>query len=100
MFGQSRWSHSWGWEGKSSRRNERWAIIFQWRSRNILRTFEARGRPREGFEMGTIDSKGVSAGLHHENAMKSRRHARRAVWWRRRELNPGPKTVSATDLHV
>jgi hypothetical protein len=22
------------------------------------------------------------------------------VWWRRRELNPGPKTFSATDLHV
>jgi len=21
-------------------------------------------------------------------------------WWRRRELNPGPKTVSTTDLHV
>ena len=23
-----------------------------------------------------------------------------AAWWRRRELNPGPKTVSTTDLHV
>ena len=22
------------------------------------------------------------------------------VWWRRRELNPGPKTFSTTDLHV
>ncbi len=21
-------------------------------------------------------------------------------WWRRRELNPGPKTFSTTDLHV
>ena len=24
----------------------------------------------------------------------------RVEWWRRRELNPGPKTFSATDLHV
>jgi hypothetical protein len=22
------------------------------------------------------------------------------VWWRRRELNPGPKIVNASDLHV
>ncbi len=42
----------------------------------------------------------LSAGIHHDKAMKSRRHARSAVWWRRRELNPGPKTFSTTDLHV
>jgi hypothetical protein len=23
-----------------------------------------------------------------------------SVWWRRRELNPGPKTFSTTALHV
>jgi len=31
---------------------------------------------------------------------RMRRIKQRLVWWRRRELNPGPKTFSTTDLHV
>ena len=42
----------------------------------------------------------LSAGTHRDKAMKSRRHAQSEVWWRRRELNPGPKTFRTTDLHV
>ena len=58
------------------------------------------GSRKRGIAMGKIYSRVLSAGIHHDKAMKSRRHARSAVWWRRRELNPGPKTVSTTDLHV
>ncbi len=42
----------------------------------------------------------LSAGIHRDKAMNSRRHARSEIWWRRRELNPGPKTFRTTDLHV
>ena len=57
-------------------------------------------RADEGLDLGKISVRVLSAGIHHDNAMKSRRYARSAVWWRRRELNPGPKTFSTTDLHV
>ncbi len=43
----------------------------------------------------------LSGGIKEERLrLMSRRNARSAVWWRRRELNPGPKTFSTTDLHV
>jgi len=39
-------------------------------------------------------------GHRFDNPKKSPRLNRRLVWWRRRELNPGPKIVSALRLHV
>jgi len=38
----------------------------------------------------------------HEQAGKAlgQELSRRVEWWRRRELNPGPRTFSATALHV
>ncbi len=44
---------------------------------------------------------GLSGGVNEERlCLMSRRYARSAVWWRRGELNPCPKIVSALCLHV
>ena len=37
---------------------------------------------------------------HERAGLCSPEHSLRVEWWRRRELNPGPKTFSTTDLHV
>ena len=61
-----------------------------------------RGRPvQEARTLRDKPLRCLSAGLNYDYADKeaSGTHEVR-VWWRRRELNPGPKTVSALRLHV
>lgn len=41
-----------------------------------------------------------SGANYHDKTIIRRRVNRRSVWWRRGELNPCPKTVSTSDLHV
>ena len=101
---QSRRSHSFDVAGEKDGRNEscedkETGRFYPAPTITIHRKRGAGSRKR-GIAMGKIYSRVLSAGIHHDKAMKSRRHARSAVWWRRRELNPGPKTVSTTDLHV
>ena len=59
------------------------------------------------YDPGTIHRLGLESAWEQTREAGSRwpfdrgqRQARSAVWWRRRELNPGPKIVNAPHLHV
>jgi len=50
------------------------------------------------LRIGTLE--GCIRGRQFDTSKKSPRVNRRLVWWRRGELNPCPKIVNASDLHV